>query len=211
MQEKRTRYRDAHAHHMPNITCSTSTTLGGLVLSTAHRYTGLPVTQCPDNTGMCSRCTLWAQHTRICPHYTPHMHHCCILLSYITLLYSIIIYHMNITQVVSPANIYFNPVFIWRKHEYWRLFTNFFYFGQLGMSVCMYLCVYVSVCVCICVCMYLCVYVFVCVCIYVSMYLCVYVFVCVCICVCGTCVCCRCALVAVLHHPPTLHCMQDST
>ena len=35
-------------------------------------------------------------------------------------------------QIITPFNIYFNAKLIWQQHEYWRLFTNFFYFGSLG-------------------------------------------------------------------------------
>jgi hypothetical protein len=48
---------------------------------------------------------------------------------------------------------------------------------------CVYLCVRVSVCACICVCVYLCVRVSVCACICVCVYLCVRVYVCVYLCV----------------------------
>ena len=34
--------------------------------------------------------------------------------------------------MITPFNIYFNSKLIWQKHEFWRLFTNFFYFGNLG-------------------------------------------------------------------------------
>ena len=34
--------------------------------------------------------------------------------------------------MITPFNIYFNARLIWQKHEFWRLFTNFFYFGNLG-------------------------------------------------------------------------------
>lgn len=34
--------------------------------------------------------------------------------------------------MITPFNIYFNAKLIWQKHEFWRLFTNFFYFGNLG-------------------------------------------------------------------------------
>jgi hypothetical protein len=36
------------------------------------------------------------------------------------------------TQIITPFNIYFNAKLIWQKHEFWRLLTNFFYFGNLG-------------------------------------------------------------------------------
>ena len=51
------------------------------------------------------------------------------------------------------------------------------------ICVCVYFSVCVFVCVCICVCVYLCVCIFVCVCICLCVYLSVCVFVCVCICV----------------------------
>ncbi|EFN59175.1 hypothetical protein CHLNCDRAFT_19312 [Chlorella variabilis] len=35
-------------------------------------------------------------------------------------------------EIITPFNIYFNAKLIWQKHEFWRLFTNFFYFGTLG-------------------------------------------------------------------------------
>lgn len=35
-------------------------------------------------------------------------------------------------QIITPFNIYFNAKLIWQQREYWRLFTNFFYFGSLG-------------------------------------------------------------------------------
>ncbi len=39
-----------------------------------------------------------------------------------------------VPQIITPFNIYFNAKLIWQQHEYWRLFTNFFYFGSLGGS-----------------------------------------------------------------------------
>lgn len=35
-------------------------------------------------------------------------------------------------QIITPFNIYFNSKLIWQKHEFWRLLTNFFFFGNLG-------------------------------------------------------------------------------
>lgn len=35
-------------------------------------------------------------------------------------------------QIITPFNIYFNSKLIMHKHEFWRIFTNFFYFGNLG-------------------------------------------------------------------------------
>lgn len=35
-------------------------------------------------------------------------------------------------QIITPFNIYFNSKLILYKHEYWRLFTNFLYFGNLS-------------------------------------------------------------------------------
>jgi hypothetical protein len=54
-----------------------------------------------------------------------------------------------------------------------------------------YVCVYVCLCVCVYVCMCVCVFVCVCVCMYVCVYVCVYVciFVCVCVCVCKQVLC----------------------
>lgn len=37
-------------------------------------------------------------------------------------------------EIITPFNIYFNAKLIWQQHEYWRLFTNFFYFGSLGLD-----------------------------------------------------------------------------
>ena len=50
------------------------------------------------------------------------------------------------------------------------------------MRVCMYVCMYVRVCVCMYVCMYVCVYVCMYVCVYVCMCVCMYVFMYVCKC-----------------------------
>lgn len=35
-------------------------------------------------------------------------------------------------QVITPFNVYFNAHLIFKKGEVWRLFTNFFFFGNLG-------------------------------------------------------------------------------
>lgn len=35
-------------------------------------------------------------------------------------------------QVITPFNVYFNAHLIFKKGEIWRLFTNFFFFGNLG-------------------------------------------------------------------------------
>lgn len=40
-------------------------------------------------------------------------------------------------QIITPFNIYFNAKLIWQQHEYWRLFTNFFYFGSVGACACL--------------------------------------------------------------------------
>lgn len=37
-------------------------------------------------------------------------------------------------EIITNFNIYFNSRLIWQKHEYWRLLTNFFYFGSLGLD-----------------------------------------------------------------------------
>jgi len=56
------------------------------------------------------------------------------------------------------------------------------------MYLCVCLCVYVCMCVCMCVCMYMCLCVCVCVCICVCLCMCMYVCVCMCVCAC-VCVC----------------------
>ena len=35
-------------------------------------------------------------------------------------------------QIITPFNIYFNFYFIFHKYEFWRLLTNFLFFGNLG-------------------------------------------------------------------------------
>ena len=35
-------------------------------------------------------------------------------------------------QLITPFHIYFNYRMIFQRRELWRLFTNFFYFGNLG-------------------------------------------------------------------------------
>jgi len=37
-------------------------------------------------------------------------------------------------EVITPLNVYFNYKLILRKGEVWRLFTNFFFFGYLGLD-----------------------------------------------------------------------------
>ncbi|KAI3433463.1 hypothetical protein D9Q98_003276 [Chlorella vulgaris] len=37
-------------------------------------------------------------------------------------------------EIITPFNIYFNSKLIWQKHEFWRLLTNFFFFGNLGLD-----------------------------------------------------------------------------
>lgn len=38
------------------------------------------------------------------------------------------------SQVISPLNVYFNSTLIFREYELWRLVTNFFFFGSLGVD-----------------------------------------------------------------------------
>lgn len=40
--------------------------------------------------------------------------------------------HCPLLQVITPFNVYFNAHLIFKKGEIWRLFTNFFFFGNLG-------------------------------------------------------------------------------
>jgi len=37
-------------------------------------------------------------------------------------------------DVISPFNVYFNAKLIFQKWQLWRLFTNFFFFGSLGLD-----------------------------------------------------------------------------
>ena len=37
-------------------------------------------------------------------------------------------------QVISPLNVYFNSKLIFQEYELWRLVTNFFFFGSLGVD-----------------------------------------------------------------------------
>jgi hypothetical protein len=37
-------------------------------------------------------------------------------------------------QIITPFNVYFNTNLIFRKGEVWRLLTNFFFFGSLGLD-----------------------------------------------------------------------------
>lgn len=37
-------------------------------------------------------------------------------------------------QIMSPFHVYFNWKLIMQRRELWRLFTNFFFFGNLGES-----------------------------------------------------------------------------
>ncbi|MEW5307270.1 MAG: hypothetical protein WDW38_002487 [Sanguina aurantia] len=37
-------------------------------------------------------------------------------------------------EVITPFNVYFNAKLIFSKFEVWRLLTNFFYFGNLGLD-----------------------------------------------------------------------------
>ena len=93
-------------------------------------------------------------------------------------------------------------------------------YGVSLVSVCMYvctalqLCVYVYVCLCVCVhsvclctcvciCVYVCMCVCVCVCVHMGMCVCVYVYVCMPVCLCVVVHVCRCVCVyaCVLQHP----------
>ena len=38
----------------------------------------------------------------------------------------------RVPQVISPFSVYFNSRLIFQKMQLWRLFTNFFFFGNLG-------------------------------------------------------------------------------
>ena len=42
------------------------------------------------------------------------------------------IYFASFMQIITPFNIYYNIYFIFQKHEYWRLLTNFLYFGSFS-------------------------------------------------------------------------------
>ncbi|CAG0923023.1 unnamed protein product [Notodromas monacha] len=47
------------------------------------------------------------------------------------------IYCMSFLQqldVVSPFQLYFNPILIWRNFQVWRIFTTFFFFGTIGFN-----------------------------------------------------------------------------
>ena len=35
-------------------------------------------------------------------------------------------------QLITPFHVYFNTRLILQRHEFWRLATNFFYFGNIG-------------------------------------------------------------------------------
>jgi Derlin-2/3 len=37
-------------------------------------------------------------------------------------------------DVVSPFQLYFNPILVWRNFQVWRLFTTFFFFGTIGFN-----------------------------------------------------------------------------
>eukprot|EP00898_Chlorokybus_atmophyticus_P000551 jgi/Chlat1/1497/Chrsp12S02029 len=37
-------------------------------------------------------------------------------------------------EVISPYSVYFNPKLIFHDLQLWRLFTNFFFFGKLGLD-----------------------------------------------------------------------------
>mmetsp|Transcript_42054 Transcript_42054/g.50980 ORF Transcript_42054/g.50980 Transcript_42054/m.50980 type:complete len:233 (+) Transcript_42054:401-1099(+) len=37
-------------------------------------------------------------------------------------------------EILSPFTVYFNARLIFRKMQLWRLFTNFFFFGQMGLD-----------------------------------------------------------------------------
>lgn len=37
-------------------------------------------------------------------------------------------------ELISPFSVYYNSHLIFRKYQVWRLFTNFFFFGSLGMD-----------------------------------------------------------------------------
>lgn len=37
-------------------------------------------------------------------------------------------------EIITPFNVYFNAHLIFKKGEIWRLFTNFFFFGNLGLD-----------------------------------------------------------------------------
>lgn len=38
------------------------------------------------------------------------------------------------TQIITPFNVYYNTSLIFRRGEVWRLLTNFFFFGSLGLD-----------------------------------------------------------------------------
>jgi len=38
-------------------------------------------------------------------------------------------------EIVSPLSLYLNYDLVFKKYQFWRLFTNFFYFGNFGLSL----------------------------------------------------------------------------
>jgi hypothetical protein len=42
-------------------------------------------------------------------------------------------------QIITPFNVYFNSHLIFKKGEIWRLLTNFFFFGNLGTPLLLWL------------------------------------------------------------------------
>lgn len=38
-------------------------------------------------------------------------------------------------NVLSPLDLYFNSDLIFRKFQFWRIFTNIFYFGDFSLSL----------------------------------------------------------------------------
>lgn len=41
-------------------------------------------------------------------------------------------------QIISPHNLYLNPILVVKQYQLWRLITNFLYFRKIGD--CYYLC-----------------------------------------------------------------------
>ena len=38
-------------------------------------------------------------------------------------------------EICSPLLLYYNNELIFKKYQFWRLFTNFFYFGNFSLSL----------------------------------------------------------------------------
>lgn len=44
------------------------------------------------------------------------------------------LYSLQQLELVSPFQLYFNPILIFKQYQFWRLITTFLFFGTIGFN-----------------------------------------------------------------------------